>query len=363
MATILSGTDVTLTLTILHNGQPIALSGEIKAMVVSMDGRTAVVPEFTLDENADGANWDEGVVDIPLTADQTQDLEPREYLLVLRGKFGAKRFSLIVEEMVPGTRTSLFIRDLVIEEIRRDRLMAAATSVLAGIEISDDYIWQKVLAAEGEISTVLRVPLVPTRFFPIKPTPEEIAELDGMAWGVDPAYDYSPDMFRGERWGYIVTRQKPIIDVESLRFAYPSETSGWVDIPRDWIRIDAKYGHIRIVPASPAVFMTMSAFIMTALTGGRSIPQLMQLRYTAGIEDAATRYPQMLDAIKKTAVLKIVADSYLPTSGSISADGLSQSMSVDMGKYQEVIDHTLNGGEGTNGGLMAAIHGIRMMVA
>lgn len=362
MATILSGTDVTLQQTVLIDGQPVALSGAIKAMVVTLDARSVVVPEFELDPNAPGADWDEGLVSVTLQGGLTADIAPGDYMLVLRGSFGAKRFALTIESLAPGVRTSLFVRDLIIEEIRRDRLMAAANSVLSGIQVSDDYIWSKIQAAEADVAATLRVPLVPTRFFPFKPTDEEIAELDGMAWAIDPSYDYSPDLFRGDKWGFMVTRQKPIIEVHQLRFAYPKETTGWVDIPRDWIRFDAKYGHIRIVPSSPAVFITANAFIMTALTGGRSIPFLMQLHYTAGIENAAVKYPQLLDAIKKTAVLKIVADAFLPTSGSISADGLSQSISVDMEKYQDVIDHTLTGGKGSNGGLMTLLHGIRMMV-
>jgi hypothetical protein len=61
-------------------------------------------------------------------------------------------------------------------------------------------------------------------------------------------------------------------------------------------------------------------------------------------------------------VLKVIDDGFLPQSGSISADGLSQSLSVDMDKYHDAIGRTLNGGKGSNGGLMTAIHGIRVGV-
>jgi hypothetical protein len=63
----------------------------------------------------------------------------------------------------------------------------------------------------------------------------------------------------------------------------------------------------------------------------------------------------------KQAVIGIIEDSYLPQSGSISADGLSQSMSMDVAKYHDTVDRLLNGDNG-NGGLMARIHGIRAMV-
>ena len=72
--------------------------------------------------------------------------------------------------------------------------------------------------------------------------------------------------------------------------------------------------------------------------------------------------PEILDVIKKKAVLNVLADSYIPQSGSISADGLSQSMSMDISKYSDAIDDIINGPKGTNGGLMTRIHGIRSMV-
>jgi hypothetical protein len=206
------------------------------------------------------------------------------------------------------------------------------------------------------------VPLVPTRFFSNKPKPEQIAALNGMAWDVDPAYDYSPDMFHFDKWGYFVTRQRPIISVERMRFAYPSQDTGFIDIPQDWIRTDARYGHIRLVPSSPAIFAQMNTFIMMALAGSRSIPFMIQLEYTAGLSDVQNKYPELLDCIKKKAVLKVIADAFLPQSGSISSDGLSQSMSFDVSKYHDSIDSILNGEKGSNGGLMAKIHGIRLAV-
>jgi len=363
MPTITAGTDTTFSVAVMTNGQPVPLAGPLTARVVTLDGKSEILTGLELDGEADGADWGSGVAAVTLAGSTTAGWEPREYMLVLQGAFGVKRFSLVVETLFAPVRNSLFIRDLVVDEIRRDRIMAAAASVLSGIEVSDDYIWNKIRAAESEISHTLRVPLVPTRFFPVKPTDEQVAALDGLAWAVDPAYDYTPDMFQFEKWGFIITRQRPIISVESLRFAYPSEDTGFFDIPHDWIRIDAKYGHVRLVPASPAIFTTMNAYIMTALAGARSIPFMMQLTYTAGLENAAADYPELLDAIKKSAVLKIVADSFLPQSGSISADGLSQSISVDMAKYQEVVDHTLFGSEASgNGGLMSKLHGIRMLV-
>jgi hypothetical protein len=362
MTTIVAGSPAKFTVTVQRDGKPLTLDGDIAMRVFSIDGRRELISTTEVDPTADGADFANGIVSIALTGDQTTQLPAGQALLVLSGSFGLHRFKLVVEPLFEGTRNSLFIRDLVVDEIRQDRLMSAAAGVLQGVSVSDGYIWDKIRAAESEMAHTLRVPLVPTHFFSIQPTEEQIAALDGMAWAIDPAYDYSPDMFQGDKWGFMITRQRPIISITHLRFAYPTSDRGFVDIPLDWIRTDNKYGHLRIVPASPAVFMTMSAFIMTALTGGRSIPSMMQLEYTAGLTDVETNFPELLDAIKKMAVLKIVGDAFLPQSGSISGDGLSESMSVDMTKYHDAIDYIINGPKGSNGGLMTKIHGIRMLV-
>lgn len=362
MTTIVAGSPAKFTETVQRDGQPVPLVGDVAMRVFSINGKQELISAVTLNPEAPGADFASGVAAIDLTVEQTNLLPAGPALLVLSGDFGIHRFRLVVETLFEGTRNSLFIRDLVVDEIRRDRLMSAAAGVLQGVSVSDDYIWDKVRAAESEIAHTLRVPLVPTYFFAYDPTPEQIAALDGMAWAIDPAYDYSPDMYHGDKWGFMITRQRPIISITHLRFAYPTPDRGFVDIPNDWIRYDAKYGQIRIVPASPAVFMTMSSFIMTALTGGRSVPFMMQLEYAAGLTDVETNFPELLDAIKKMAVLKIVGDAFLPQSGSISGDGLSESMSVDMSKYHDSIDTIINGPKGSNGGLMSKIHGIRMLV-
>lgn len=255
----------------------------------------------------------------------------------------------------------------IVAELRADRLIVVGEEYLPDVDLSDDYIYGKLLAAEAAIARTLRVHIEPTV---ILPTGYEQAEVDalpeGTAWDEEPPYDYDPEFFMGERWGYIVTRQHPIISVDYIEFAYPAPTNTVYRIPHDWIRLDKKYGHIRLVPASQAFSMPLGAFLMQAIGGGRTIPHMIRVRYTAGLgKDAGevmSNWPDLIDVIKKQAVLGIIKDTFVPTSGSISADGLSQSMGTDLMKYQDVIDHALFGPKGSNGGLQAAIHGIRTMV-
>ena len=362
MSTIIAGSAAHFTVVIQTNGNAVPVTGDVEARVFSMTGKDEYVTATTVDSTAPGADWPNGVVAVDLSESETDGIPPGYAMLVLTGSFGIKRFKLTVETMFAPTRTSLFIKDIVVDEIRNDRLMAAASGVLHDINVSDDYIWEKVRAAESELAHTLRVPLVPTRFFPTQPTQEELDALEGMAWEIEVGTDYDPTMFERDKWGFIVTRQKPIISVDRMRFVYPTQDMGYYDIPPTWLTFDAKYGHIRIVPNSSAVLTSMSGFVLTNLAQGRVIPSMVQFVYTAGLTDVENTYPELLDVIKKAAVCKIVADAYFPQSGSISADGLSESLSVDMQKYYDTIDHIVNGSAGSNGGLMSKIHGVRVMV-
>lgn len=255
----------------------------------------------------------------------------------------------------------------IVQELRSDRLVVVSQTYFPDVELSDDYIYKKLLAAEAQLSRILRVHFEPTEIIPSGYEQSEIDELpEGTAWEEEPPYDYDPDFFMGERWGYIVTRQNPVLEVKYIKFSYPAPTNAIYEIPLSWVRLDKRYGHIRLVPASQAFTMPLGAFLMQALGGGRTIPHMIRVRYTTGLgrtaEEVAQKWPDLIDAIKKQAVVNLVKDAFLPSSGSISADGLDQSMSVDASHYQEQVDHMLFGPKGSNGGLQAAIHGIRSMV-
>ena len=359
MTTIISGSAASVSVTVRANGNSVPISGATTASVFSIDEKQVLVSPFDLAGDAPGANWPAGVVVVPLTSEQTQSLKPGNAILVIQGDFGIKRFKLTVETLFAPTRTSLFIKDIVVDDIRNDRLVSAAAGALQDVKVSDDYIWDKVRAAESELAHQLRVPFVPTRFFPKQPTQAQIDALNGQAWEVESAPDYEAQMFSGDRWGYILTRQKPLIAVYQMRFVYPTENNGYFDIPIQWLSMDKKYGHIRIVPTSNAILTGMAGLVMMNLAGGRTIPSMVHLEYDAGLTDVDANWPELLDCIKKKAILKIIGDAFLPQSGSISADGLSESISVDMSKYHESVDAIINGEPGTNGGLMARLHGIR----
>lgn len=351
--------------TLLHEGKPVSLkpTDDVRFVILSPQGKP-VFSDFTrLLANEPGANWNIGQV--VALIDTTQDLDIWDKydhaMLLVRGPFGQYVEQLDIRSPFELERSQLFVKDMVVPDMRRDQLLVAASGAMREVKLSDAYIWNKLRAAESEIAHKLRILLTPHQIFPKQPTDEEIAALDGMPWMVETPYDYQPNLYDRDKWGYFITRQRPIIDVQRLRYQMPSQGNQYFDIPLDWLRLDKKYGHVRVLPTTNASLVTASVLGFTALTWQSIIPNMMNVTYTAGIEDAEANYPELIDAIKKMAVVKILTDLFLPQSGSISADGLSESMSTDVTKYQEQIDHIINGQDG-NGGLMAIFNGIRAIV-
>lgn len=249
-----------------------------------------------------------------------------------------------------------------IAAIRRDNLMLLAGSIMPDVSLSDDYIWKKLIAAESIVAGMLRVKLQPTKFFPRDPTPEQIAELNGKPWAIDAPYDYDPQNWMGDRWGFTALRQRPVQSIQSVKFVYPSPAATVLNMPLEWVRVDKKYGHMQFVPTNAPFLSPIGGMVMQQMAGGRSLPFAIEVEYVAGIADAAATYPEMVEAVIKMAMIKVVEDNFMPQSGSISADGLSQSMSVDVSKYHDAFDTIMNGTDGANGGLMSRINGVRMAV-
>lgn len=243
-----------------------------------------------------------------------------------------------------------------IASLRQDQLRLASKYALPkSFDLSDDYLASKLIAAEADATRQLRVYFEPTVIISDDAPQNEIDALESAntKYAQEAAYDYDAHFFMGERWGYIVTKEKPIISVQSIKFAYPAPTNQVFEIPQSWIRLDKKFGHIRLVPATQSFSAPLSAFIMQALGGGRTVPFMIHVRYTAGLSDPNQEYPDLVDLVKKMAILRIMQDSFLPQSGSISSDGLSQSISVDMQKWHDGIEDKLDV-------LRDAIHGPRI---
>jgi hypothetical protein len=129
-------------------------------------------------------------------------------------------------------------------------------------------------------------------------------------------------------------------------------------IPPEWLRLDGKYGHLQIVPIGSqfGYAIPSAGLALTALSGGAVVPQVFHIHYRAGIENIAQAYPDLMDIALRLAALGALKARHMPQSGSISADGLSQSYSApDLGALQEQIDGEL-------ADIRASIVGVRFAV-
>lgn len=229
-----------------------------------------------------------------------------------------------------------------LNELRADRMPSAANTYLGGVIPSDALLWRKLLAAEAEASRKLGVPLEPTLILADEPTDAELAELDGKPYIVEPGYDMTADFFSQQAWGALMLRVRPVIAVDSIRFVYPSMAQTFFDVPPTWMRLDKKYGQVQIVPGPGANNAPISIFAMQAVSSGSRVPHMIRVRYRAGIDCSLPQNFDVVDLIMQMAVLRVIQDTFAPQSGSISADGLSQSMSADLSKLQEGIDDRLD---------------------
>ncbi len=253
---------------------------------------------------------------------------------------------------------SLFADQSAALEALKSAAAPAVAAYLGGTMPSDPDLLAKLQAAEADAARRLRVPLSPTLILPDDTPDTEIAELEaaGSAYQLESAYDYEPQLWTPDDWGYLVLRQKPVIRIERLEFAYPAPTTGIFRMPDNWIRLDRKAGHLRFVPNGPSLQAgPLSVFILSSMAGGRVIPAMIRVRYVAGLQNAARDFPDLIDVVKKMAILRILQTAFLPQSGSISADGLSRSTRLDFQKWHDGVDDALDV-------LMQAIHGPRMTV-
>lgn len=338
----------------------------ITAALYSTDGSVPLGPPKVLLPTTHGADWTTGIVVATFTEVETAVISPPaavvRFASTVDGQPAFWNITVPVDVEPDELVSRLFpVKAIALSRLRRDRLVLASRGVLPDVHLSDEFLWDKLRAAEYEMAHELRVPLSPTHFFPSDPTPAEIAALNGAPWGIDPGYDYAPTDFAfNDKWGTIKLRNKPLRQVTRVRFAYPGGPNAHYDLPLDWVRADKKYGMIQFVPSSTAFAAPLNSFVMQAIGQGRTIPLAIQVSYVAGLKDIHVNFPELLDAVYKKAAIKVIEDAFLPASGSISADGLSQSISHDMDKHYDSIERILHGGKGSNGGLMTVIHGVRL---
>jgi hypothetical protein len=222
---------------------------------------------------------------------------------------------------------------------------------------TDGELWTKLIAAEREIQRRLRVFFGATRVLPgDAPASEVQALIDaGTQYATEAAYDYAPNEYMGDAWGFIQLRQKPVLSMESLQFAYPNPGNLIYDVPLDWIRLDRKYAQLHIVPTGMTSLAPVSGYMLSSIAGGRNIPMMVRARYVAGLTPGHECWPDLLDIVLRMVSQRVLQDMFIPESGSIAADGLSSSISLN-------IEQQIMANERALANLYESLHGPRLAV-
>ncbi|WP_175787425.1 hypothetical protein [Burkholderia anthina] len=270
--------------------------------------------------------------------------------------------------MASQTSTALFPDQAEAIASVRAQLAIGAGQLINLAAVSDSMIWDKLVAAEADAERQLN-----TWFSTVEVVPDDAAQSEfdafetaGQRWATISNFDYEPEMFRGDRWGYMRLPFKPIQQIHSIIISFPAPFLMNYTVPSQWIRLDKHYGDVRLVPTTVAPVTPVGAFALVAMGGAMSYPQAIQVRYSCGLTNAngqvashfAQYWDDLVNVVMRIAIMKLLNMAFLPTSGSISADGLSQSQSYDQKVWQAGINETLFGPDGANGGLYRAIHGI-----
>lgn len=230
--------------------------------------------------------------------------------------------------------------DAVVAEIMEDRLLAVARRYVPGISLAPTYVADQLRVAERSVESSLHCYLEPVEVLPYGAAEAErdAFEAAGTRYVEEPGYDLTPDFWRTDNYGFTVLRNAPVIAVHSVRLVYPQPAQIVWDVPSDWIRLDKKPGYLRLFPTGGSMLAPLAGYMGPTMLAGATIPQMLQVRYRAGLVDCARDWPQAVDIIKKKAILLILQDQFLPQSDSQSIDGLSQSTSIDVSKHSEQLE-------------------------
>lgn len=227
--------------------------------------------------------------------------------------------------------------DDAIAEMQEERLPMIA-GMLGGVVPGAASILRNLKAAEVDVAIRLGVSLEPIEVFPlIPPTADEIAALDGRQWEVEPGYDLDGAMLGTFMWGTVKLARRPLIEVHSVKFVYPTINEPIYEVPPDWIYPDLKAGIIQFAPKPTPSGLAPSLIAANIMARGGNVPQLVRVRYSAGLTPDSKYMPAITDLIMRMALLRYL--KFAPQSASISGDGLSQSKSMDVGKFREELDN------------------------
>jgi hypothetical protein len=367
---IVQGQAVTLTFSLRIGGQPFALNpatDSATAQLYAPDGVTQLSSAESISSSASGSNWAAGQVAVDLSQSDTANVTAPSALLIITATTasnGTQQWKVpLAVETASSDESALFTRNIDVPILRSLMLAQSNTALPNAAALTDDYLWSMLVSGEQYLSALLPgVPLEPTEFFSVTPPTEtQISAINGRPYIVDSGYDLPPDFFSPGVWGNVKMRNMPVTAIASggAVIEYPSLTLPVFAIPDTWITFDRKTGLVNIVPGPQGYTMPVGIFAMSAMTMGYSVPQMLRIQYTAGLDPTHPLYAAVVALARRIALYGILCDSFPLQSGSISADGLSQSQSIDIGKYADMVEQQAGLLKdricGINGGILAVL--------
>lgn len=358
---IVQGQAQTVTLTLRVGGAPVSIdsTARVTAQLYSADGSHPISGQISVSPTAYGAQWASGVVVIELTADDARLVSPPAVTFLITATSGgsSRTWNARIDADGPNTATSaLLTYNSATTRLRATLLHGAASKLnIDQSLILDEELWDYWLAAEAEAQRKLGLPLHPTQIFTDEPTEAEKTALGSMPYIVEPGYDLPPDFFSTQVWGTLKLRVCPVISVESIRLIYPSMSHTIFEVPSNWVKLDGKYGQVQITPGLGSINTPLAMVSVQAVTAGVRVPHMIRVKYKAGINGKSPEFADLVDLVKQMALLRILQGAFVPGSSSISADGLSQSISLDIDKHQDSVDQRL---EQIRGRILGPIWGV-----
>lgn len=344
---IVAGEAVSFSLTLRVGGAPVSIPADAVVTATLLVDDDPVTPEVVLSPVAIGARWAEGVVLVAFTAEQTAGLVAGSTVMLritagVAGGGGDQSWLVALAVAAAGAgRSALFVRTRDLPSFRTGRLATLCCST--GIDpskLDDDFLWEMMVEGEAQLAVALGIDLQPTEYFPVvPPTPDEIVALAGRPWKVEPGYDCTPNFFSASSWGTTKLRTKLVTAIHRVQVVYPPQPQPIFTVPPSWVLFDAPGSVLQIIPGgSGASEVPLSVFVLQTLTSGYTVPHMLRVRYTAGLTPEHEFYQLIRGLALRQGAVRVLMNSFIPQSGSISADGLSQSASMDVSKYQDALD-------------------------
>ena len=152
MTTIIINQAAVVAVTLRADGNPVTVptGSTVTAQLFNIASGAPLSAQLPLAATDAGSDWAVGLVSVALSDTDTAQVTVPETMLVIAVNNKPYRFRLMVETTnAAPTKSALFVRDFIVDEIRTDRLYAIVQGLVPGLAVTDDYIWSKIIAAES----------------------------------------------------------------------------------------------------------------------------------------------------------------------------------------------------------------------